>query len=148
MLREVKKIFKTGRLKKFIIVGASAAIVNFGAMIIFVEILDFNEYFYKNIANILSIELSIIFNFYLSRQWTWFDAPQKKGKMLVGQLLYFNLAALTGIFMRIICFAALDRLEVFYIINVAIGIGIAAIVDFILYDKLIFRRSTNEKLQI
>ncbi len=41
---------------------------------------------------------------------------------------------------RIVIFAALDNLGVFYLINVFFGIGIASILNFILYDKLIFRR--------
>ena len=133
------------RLKRFLIVGSSAAIVNFALMIFFVEALSFNTYVLKNVANAISIEVSVFFNFLLSRIWTWGDAPKRQGKGLVTQFIYFNLAALTGIIVRIIIFAALDNLGVFYLINVFLGIGIAAIIDFILYDKLIFRRVKHEE---
>jgi putative flippase GtrA len=133
------------RLKRFLVVGSSAAIVNFALMIFFVEALSFNTYVLKNIANAISIEVSVFFNFLLSRIWTWGDAPKRQGKGLVSQFIFFNLAALTGIIIRIIIFAALDNLGVFYLINVFCGIGIAAIVDFILYDKLIFRRVMHGK---
>ena len=133
------------RLKRFLIVGSSAAIVNFALMIFFVEALSFNTYVLKNIANAISIEVSVFYNFLLSRIWTWGDALKRQGKGLVTQFISFNLAALTGILVRIIIFAALDNLGVFYLINVFLGIGIAAIVDFILYDKLIFRRVMHEK---
>jgi dolichol-phosphate mannosyltransferase len=133
------------RLKRFIIVGSSAAIVNFAFMIFFVEALSFNTYLLKNIANLISIEVSVFFNFLLSRIWTWDDAPKRKGKGLISQFIYFNLAALTGIFVRLIIFAILDKLGVFYLINVFFGIGIASILNFLLYDKLIFRRQYVKK---
>jgi dolichol-phosphate mannosyltransferase len=132
------------RLKRFLIVGSSAAIVNFALMIFLVEALSFNTYVLKNIANVISIEVSVFYNFLLSRVWTWGDAPKRQGKGLFSQFIFFNLAALTGIIIRIIVFAVLDKLGVFYIINVFLGIGIAAIVDFVLYDKLIFRRVIHE----
>lgn len=121
------------RLKRFLIVGSSAAIVNFALMIFFVEVLSFNTYVLRNIANAISIEVSVFYNFLLSRVWTWGDAPKRQGKSLVSQFILFNLAALTGIIIRIIVFAVLDKLGVFYIINVFLGIGVAAIIDFILY---------------
>lgn len=133
------------RLKRFLIVGSSAAIVNFALMIFFVEVLSFNTYVLKNIANVISIEFSVFYNFLLSRVWTWGDAPKRQGKGLVSQFIFFNLAALTGIIIRIIVFAVLDKLGVFYIINVFWGIGVAATIDFILYDKLIFRRVKHEQ---
>jgi dolichol-phosphate mannosyltransferase len=136
----------TDRIKKFIIVGSSAAFVNFALMILFVEALSFQTHLLKNVANVVSIEVSVFYNFLLSRIWTWGDAPKKQGKGIILQFVSFNLAALTGVLLRIIIFAILDKFGVFYIINVALGIGIAAVVDFILYDKLIFRRKANEKV--
>ena len=58
---------------------------------------------------------------------------------------HFNLAALTGISIRIILFAILEKWGVFYLLNVAFGIGLAATVDFIIYDKLVFKRPAYEK---
>ncbi|MEI9477279.1 MAG: GtrA family protein [Deltaproteobacteria bacterium] len=133
------------RLKRFLIVGSSAAIVNFALMIFFVEALSFNTYVLKNIANAISMEVSVFYNFLLSRIWTWGDAPKRQGKGLVSQFISFNLAALTGILVRIIIFAALEKFGVFYLLNLTIGIGLAALVDFILYDKLIFRRALDGK---
>ena len=133
------------RLMRFIVVGSSAAIVNFALMIFLVEALAFNTYVLKNIANAISIEVSVFFNFLLSRIWTWCDAPKRQGKGLAAQFVSFNLAALAGILIRVFIFAALDKFGVHYLINVFCGIGIASIVDFILYDKLIFRRVMHEK---
>ena len=134
----------TERVKRFLIIGSSAAILNFLLMILFVEVFLFKSYFLKNVANVLSIEISIFYNFLLSRLWTWIDAPKKQGKSLILQFVSFNLAALTGITIRVIVFAVLEKWGVFYLLNVAFGIGLVAIVDFILYDKLVFRRAADE----
>ncbi len=128
------------RIKRFLIVGLSAAAVNFLFISILIELLGFRSYFLKNLANILSIEISALYNFLISRLWTWKDAPRKQGKNLVGQFISFNLALLTGIVLRAVLFPILEKLGVFYLLNVAIGIGIAACIDFILYDKFVFKR--------
>ena len=128
------------RIKKFLIVGFSAAAVNFVLISIFIEILGFRSYLLKNLANILAIEMSAIYNFLISRGWTWKDAPRKQGKGLVAQFLSFNTALLTGIGIRVVLFPVLEKWGIFYLLNVAIGIGIAASIDFMLYDKFVFRR--------
>jgi putative flippase GtrA len=130
---------------RFLVVGCSAALVNFLLITLFIELLGFKTYFLKNLANILAIEMSAIYNFSISRVWTWKDAPRKQGKSLVGQFVYFNLALLTGIVLRVILFAIFERWGVFYLLNVAIGIGIAASIDFILYNKFVFRRGRYQK---
>jgi putative flippase GtrA len=128
------------RIVKFLIVGCSATLVNFLLISLFVEILGFKSYFLKNVANISAIEVSAVYNFSISRLWTWRDAARKQGKGLVAQFISFNLALVAGIVLRIILFAVLEKWGVFYILNVAIGIGLAAGIDFVLYDRLVFKR--------
>lgn len=135
----------TDRVKRFLIIGSSAALVNFLLMILFVEVFWFKTYFLKNLANVSSIEISVFYNFLLSRLWTWVDAPKKQGKSLMVQFVSFNLAALTGIGIRVFVFAILEKWGIFYLLNVALGIGLAATVDFLLYDKLIFKRRADEE---
>jgi dolichol-phosphate mannosyltransferase len=133
------------RISKFLIAGMSAAIVNFLLISFFIEIVGFKSYFLKNVANILSIEMSAVYNFLISRLWTWRDAPRKQGKSLFTQFVSYNLALLAGIAIRIISFAVFEKWGIFYLLNVAIGIGMAAIIDFILYDKIVFRRERHPK---
>lgn len=61
--------------------------------------------------------------------------------LLLMQFISFNFAALAGIAIRAIAFAILKLLGVFYILNVTVGIGLAATVDFILHEKLVSRRT-------
>jgi len=128
-------------VKKFLIVGCVAAIVNLLTMSFLIELLGFKGYYLTNLANIISIEVSIFFNFSFQKIWTWRDAPKKQGKGLVVQFILFNSAAVTGVLIRIVLFAILEIFEVFYLINVTVGIATAATLDFILYDKIVFRRN-------
>jgi len=144
----VDTILVNNRIKRFITVGISAYIVNAVFMIIFVEILHFSSYLLKNMANILSIEVSILFNFLLSRKWTWQDAPRKQNVKLLLQFIAFNLAALAGVIIRILMFALLEKWEINYLLNMTFGITLAASVDYLFYNKFIFRRNLNEKSRI
>jgi dolichol-phosphate mannosyltransferase len=135
----------TGRVNKFFIVGLSAALVNISLMILFVDGFGFKTYLLKNLANILSIEISIIYHFLLSRAWTWSDAPRKEGKDLIAQCLSFHAANLVGIAARVIIFATLESLGIYYIFNVIVGIGVAAAISFVLYDRIVFKRPMDEK---
>ena len=141
----MQKMAYKERIKKFLIVGCSAVVVNFLVIAVLIEIFGFKSYFLKNLANILAIELSTLFHFSISRLWTWKDAPRKQGRGLVGQFVSFNLAALTAIGFRAILFPILEKWGVFYLVNVAIGIGVASSFNFILFDKLIFRREEYQK---
>ncbi len=134
------------RLMKFLVVGCGAAVVNFLLVTIFIELFGFKGYFLKNFANILAIELSAVYNFLISRVWTWKDAPRKQGKGLVGQFISFNLVLLAGIVMRVVLFAVFEKWGLFYLLNVAIGIGIAACLNFILYDKFVFKREESQQV--
>jgi dolichol-phosphate mannosyltransferase len=133
------------RIIRFLIAGCSAALVNFLLITLFIELLGFQSYFLRNLANILAIEMSAIYNFSISRVWTWKDAPRKKGKSLIGQFIYYNLVLSAGIVVRVILFAVFEKWGLFYLLNVAIGIGIAAAIDFILYDKFVFTRGRYQK---
>ena len=128
------------RVQKFFVVGVSAAVVNLGSMALFVELLDFEGYFSRNLANVISMELSIAYAFMCNRLWTWYDAPRKKRAQLLGQFFLFHLAALTGALVRIGLFALLDFCGLYYLFNVTLGIGVAAVIDFVLYDRIVFKR--------
>jgi len=55
-------------------------------------------------------------------------------------MLKFHLAIGITILFRLALFPILQMLGVFYILNVSIGIAIAAVFNFVIYDTLIFKR--------
>jgi dolichol-phosphate mannosyltransferase len=129
------------RLKRFLLVGSSAFVVNAALMIFFVEALGFVSPLMKNIANLAAMEISIFYNFLTSRMWTWKDAPRKQQGRLAVQFIAFNFAALAGVMIRIASFAAMENWQMHYMLNMTIGVGMAAVFDFVLYDRLIFKRA-------
>lgn len=139
------KIKITNKLKKFIVVGLSAALVNIFLMMFFVELCHFNTSFLKNIANVLAIFLSVIYNFIFSRVWTWNDIPRKNGMALVAQFISFNVVNLIAMVLRIVLFAVIEKFGFNYLLNVIVGIVVAAAMSFFLYDRIVFNKKPAEE---
>jgi putative flippase GtrA len=127
------------KAKRFFIVGLVAALVNFLALAFFVEVLGFRTYLLKNAANLMAMEIAVIFHFFLSRHWTWQRIPRKKGRELLTQALSFHAAVFAGISLRTILFAVLEKWNVHYLLNGALGIGLVAIMNYVFFDRFIFR---------
>lgn len=131
------------RILKFLISGSSAAILNLSFLYILIVYLQFNTRFLENIANVLSMEISIIYNFIISRQWTWGDAKKEHNVSLIKQCFLFHFAVSASIIIRLIMFPILQFYGVYYFINAIIGICVGALVNYILYDKIVFKRREN-----
>ncbi len=125
------------RFFKFLVVGLGGVFVNYLVMIVLVEVCGFQSHILKNIANLTALEVSMFNNFIFNRMWTWVDAPKKH---LVMQFISFNLASYPGILLRMAIFAILDMIGIHYTINVAVGIIISTILNFVMYDKFVFKR--------
>jgi dolichol-phosphate mannosyltransferase len=136
------------RLKRFLLVGSSAFVVNAALMVFFVEVLGFVSPLLKNTANFIAMEISIFYNFLISRMWTWKDAPKQQQGRLAAQFVAFNIAALAGVLMRMASFAAMETWQIYYLLNMTIGVGMAAAFDFVLYDRLIFKRTVQVKQEL
>jgi len=131
------------RIFKFLLSGSSAAIINLVFLYILIVYLQFNTRFLENIANALSMEISIIYNFIINRQWTWRDAKKEHNFELIKQCLFFHLAVGVSIIIRLIMFPILQFYGVNYLMNATVGIGVGAIVNYVLYDKVVFKRKEN-----
>lgn len=141
LIKEYKKI------KNFMLVGSSAAIINLGLVYFLIDICGLDTYVLRNIVNVVTMAISTCYAFYLNRIWTWSSTPQKHGRRLLKQYLLYNFITLGGIIIRIVLFALLDIQGVYHMFNVAFGIGIAAIFNFIMYDKHIFRKEHSRALK-
>ena len=125
---------------KFLIVSGSAVALNLLLLFLMVRYLGFSTRLGENVANATSMELSIIYNFFMSRAITWADRHKEHGRRLFIQMLKFHLAIGITMLFRLVLFPILQLLGVFYIFNAAIGIAIAAVFNFVIYDTLIFKR--------
>jgi dolichol-phosphate mannosyltransferase len=125
---------------KFLIVSGSAVILNLLLLYVLVNYLGFNNTWGQNFANVISMELSIIYNFFLSRAITWKDRYQEQGRGLFIQIIKFHVTIGITILFRLGLFALLQFLGVHYLINAAIGIAVSAVFNFFVYDALIFKK--------
>ena len=125
---------------KFLIVGGSAVALNLLLLYLMVRYLGLSTRLGENLANATSMELSIIYNFFMSRAITWADRPKESGRRLLIQMLKFHLAIGMTILFRLTLFPILQLFGVFYILNSVIGIAIAASINFVIYDTLVFKK--------
>jgi putative flippase GtrA len=134
------------RVVRFCVVGGIAAVINLAVMYGFVDVMAFDTFVLRNIANGLSLACGMSAAFILNRAWTWSDAKRETGIALVRQFLMFCSSAALGIALRIGTFALMDYFwGIPYLINVTLGIGLAASVDFILYDRIVFIRGARDE---
>lgn len=125
---------------KFLFMSGSAVILNLLLLFLLVRYLGFSTLLLENVANVISMELSIIYNFFISRAITWSDRYKEKGSRLFIQIVKFHLAIGISVLFRIVLFPILQLFGIFYILNAAIGIALSAIFNFIAYDTLIFKK--------
>jgi dolichol-phosphate mannosyltransferase len=134
-----QKIKSPAIIGKFLLVSGSAVVLNILLLFLLVNNLGFNSNLGENIANILSMEVSIVYNFFLSRKITWGDREKEFGKNLWFQVFKFHMTIGITIVFRIVLFYILQLLNIFYLLNAAIGIAISALFNFTVYDTIIFK---------
>jgi dolichol-phosphate mannosyltransferase len=125
---------------RFIVVSGSAVLLNLLLLYLLVHYLGFDSSLKQNVANIISMEISIIYNFFLSRAVTWKDRYREKGRSFYIQILKFHITIGITILFRMGLFALLQWLGVHYMINATIGIASSALFNFFVYDALIFKK--------
>jgi len=130
------------RIGRFLIVGVTATGINMASMFILMEYLFSNGDMQYNAANFLSMSIGVFAAFTMNRHWTWRDVSTNRKTGIWRQFLLYCAAAGAGLILRIILFALLNHLApIHYLVNVIIGIGAAAFLDFILYNRYVFRAS-------
>ena len=133
------KLFQQ-RVIKFLFSGAVSAAFNLLLIFIFIEWLDWQTVLLRNLANIIAIEISVIFSFFVYRIWVWTGGVWRIKSILFKQLPLYHLAAGTVILLRVaIIFPLLDRIGVDYLINTTIGIILGAIINYLISDRLVFK---------
>ncbi len=125
---------------KFLIVSGSAVALNLLLLFLMVRYLGFGTSLLENLANAVAMELSIVYNFFMSRAITWSDRHKEKGSRLFIQMVKFHLTIGVTILFRLALFPILQQFGVFYVFNAAIGIALAATFDFVVYDTLVFKK--------
>lgn len=126
-------------LGKFLLVSGSAVALNLLLLYLLVTYCGLSTSLGENIANVISMEIAIIYNFFMSRWITWGDRQKETGLQLLIQLVKFNVTIGITVLFRIVLFFLLQLAGLYYLVNAAIGIAISALFNFVVYDTLIFK---------
>lgn len=136
-IKKLNSLFKI-KIIRFIVSGLLGASLNLLLIFIFVDLFRMDTFFLENIANVFSLELSIIFSFLLNRNWTWQLRLRNQRYSCFIQFLFFHVAVGISVLFRIILFPIIQLININYLINTAIGISLGAIMNYFSLDKLVF----------
>ena len=128
---------------KYGINGVFVALSQIFAIYILVEYFNFNTNGLHEVANIISIEISVLVGLVLHSYITWrykYETTRNFLKVFV----YFHLVTGISFIVRIIIFPILASLGFDYMMNTLIGVAIAIIINFFGYDKLVFKKKLED----
>ncbi len=143
----MKKLFRQ-RIFKFLICGGVSAAFNLLLIFLLIDVLGFNTPALRNLANAISIELSLVFSFFVYRIWVWTGGTWTVREVLLRQLPLYHIAAGTAVLSRIfLVFPLLDWLRVSYTINTLVGVLLNAVINYVISDRLVFKTQVKHPAQ-
>lgn len=128
---------------RFLLVGGSAFVVNAILLTVFIEGFNLQTPLSRNIANLIAIQLSIVFSFELHRRATFRLEQPVKGWALVRQFLAYEVSIGFALVLRALLFAVLDWVGLNYLINLAVGVIVVSGISYVIYDKVVFRQKPS-----
>jgi len=129
-------------LVKYGMTGSLVAASQFIFMVALVEFFHLDSISKESLANIISIEMATIVAFFLHSYITW-RQKFNGAYIFVKKIIYFHLVNVLTIIARIIIFYMLANFGVGYRANTGIGIVLLIIMNFLAYDKLVFREKKS-----
>ncbi len=131
------------KVVKYVLMGLLVALSQFVAMVLLVEGLEFDTTARQNIAYAISIEVSIITGYVLHSLFTWRYRFNSAWQRLF-KFLQFNLVTSGSFVVRQGLFHLLLLYGVNYLTNTLIGIFVAIALNYLGYDRLVFRRGNEQ----
>lgn len=141
----LKKILQP-KILKFLIGGGVAAVINLLLIFLLIEKFGFNTLVLRNIANLISIEISLILSFFIYRMWVWTGGVWTFREVILRQLPLYHISAGAAVVIRVfILFPILDWLGVKYTVNTIIGVLLSASINYLISDRFVFKfpKKTN-----
>ena len=137
------------RIFKFLSGGGIAAAFNLLLISVMVELLGLNTPILRNVANAVSIELSLLLSFFIYRIWVWPGGSWNVRVVFSRQLPLYHISAGSAVITRIfLMFPILDWLGINYAINTLIGILVGASINYILSDSLVFKTKAEPSSEL
>ncbi len=113
-----------------------------------IDVLRFNTPFLRNIANAVSIELSLLFSFFVYRTFVWSEGTWKVREVLSRQLPLYHISTGAAVIFRVlILFPILDWLGINYAINTLFGVLLSSFINYVISDRLVFRSQAKYRGQ-
>jgi len=135
----IRNIFHS-KIFRFIIGGGVAAAINLFLIFSLIEWCGFNTPLLRNIANLISIEISLLASFFIYRIWVWTGGNWTVKEVLWKQIPLYHVSAGVAVITRIfIIFPILDWLHVNYVANTLVGVISSASLNYLISDRLIFK---------
>ena len=132
------------RVPHLIRFGISGGLATGTQMIVLVALVSLS--LDKSVAHAIALAISSQVSFFLSRDLTW--AERRRGDesiaTVLGKLGRFNVMIAASMLVNQVTFQV-AALHVHYLIAAAIGILVAAIINFTVSDRLIFAAATERK---
>ena len=135
------------KIFRFLIAGGVAFLINLFLIYWFIDDLGFNTPFLKNVANVISIEISLIASFFIYRIWVWTGGDWTIRDVILIQLPLYHLSAGLAVLLRVfLIFPFLNWLGLSPDVNTMIGVLVGASINYVASDSLIFKpkNKTNE----
>jgi len=138
----LRKRLQSKRIR-FVLAGGAAASLNLLFMIWLIDFLGFDTAVLRNVANAISVELSLIASFFLYRLWVWPGGSWEIRKMVLEQLPLYQMSSGAAVLSRIfIVFPFLDWMGIHYALNTLVGVGLSATINYVLKDRLALTSQT------
>lgn len=134
--------FARHRFTRFLVLGGSAAMVNVLLMYLFVDVWNWDTPIWKNFANAISMEVSLLYSFIAYRSYVWGDAANHFQSGAWNQLIrYHGAAGFVNLIRFLAIFPLLDWIGVHHLTNTLIGIPIGCVINYFISTKFVFASS-------
>lgn len=134
-----QKIFKH-KVFRYLVCGVLSTVFNILVLAIIIELLNAKTPMMRNIANIIAIEISLLFSFFIYKRWVWRIGRSTIKEAIFWQLARYHMSVSAAIFSRtFMIFPLLDWLKVHYSINTLIGIALGSTMTYNMTDRWVFK---------
>ena len=131
---------KNRKILKFLFCGLITAAFNIAVIYILVEQWQFDTPFLKNLANLIAIEISLIFTFFVYKKWVWSKSKWRIQTIVKKEIPLFHISTVLAIALRsFIIFPIINWLGINYLLNTLIGIALGSVINYLACDKIVFK---------
>ncbi|MBD2563735.1 GtrA family protein [Nostoc linckia FACHB-391] len=135
----LSKFFKK-QIIRFIVCGLFTAAFNILIINIIIEFFNIDKPIFRNIANVITIEISLLFSFVVYRNWVWSKGNWTLQEVVWRQIPLYHLSCASIVATRsLILFPVLDWLGINYSINTLLGILVGSFINYFMSDRLVFK---------